>query len=91
MVQGRRMAASVVGWWTSWAAGHTPLCRASTLLLSKLSLWLVSVLPKGSQELELGRDAHNGLLELFPLMPALHSGDVVPPGTQEYRGKGHGL
>lgn len=29
VVRGEGWVASVVGWWTSWASGHIPLCRAS--------------------------------------------------------------
>lgn len=46
---------------------HPTLQGFLTLLLSKLSLWLVSSYPREARNLELGRDVHNGLFGAVPI------------------------
>ena len=86
------------GWRQLWACGQagrqdTPhFAGLSDPLLSKLSLWLVSSYPGEARNLELGRDVHNRLFGAVPTDASSPlGGDVVPSGTQEYRGKGRGL
>lgn len=60
--------ASVVGWWTCWADRTNPSLQGFlTPTAVKAFAWPVSSYPGEARNLDLGRDAHNGLFGAVPI------------------------